>query len=338
MEKKKIAIFGATGLIGTYTAVHLKALGYDVIAIGKRKGDNGFFNDHGMQYHSVDIANSSDFSKLPANVWSVINFAGMMPASMKGYTPQLYIDSVLSGTLNVLNYCVYAKAEKIIFSHSTADSKYLYGKTPIPSDIVKKFPLADDHSVYAICKNAAVDLIEHFYYRNGLKRFILRLPTIYAYHPNPYFYVDGERKMQAWRFIIKQAQIGETIEIWGDPARAKEIVYVKDFTQIIQKCIESHSDGGVYNVGRGVGVTLEEQVRGIIDVFSKPGNMSKITYRPDRPNTNEFIKDISKTKAELGYQPMYNYHDLLVDIKKHMEEEPFKLLWGGEDEYEKAIN
>jgi len=334
METKTIVIFGATGTVGVYTAVHLKELGYNVIAVGKRNNDNNFFNSHGMQYYSVDIANPNDFAKLPTdNIYTVINFAGVMPASMKCYTPQLYIDSVLSGTLNVLNYCISAKAEKIVFSHSTADSKYLYGKNPIPSDIVKKFPLTGDHSVYSICKNAAVDLIEHFYHQNGLKRFVLRLPTIYAYHPNPYFYVDGEKRMIAYRFIMEQAMKGETIEIWGDHTKAKEIVYVKDFTQIIQKCIKSPLDGGVYNVGRGVGVTLDEQVKGIINVFSNPNNISKIVYRPDKPNTNEFINDISKTQTELDYQPTYDYQNLLLDFKKNMEEEPFKALWGSRNDY-----
>jgi len=334
MNTKTIIIFGATGTVGVYTAIHLKELGYNVIAVGKRNNDNNFFNAYGIQYYSVDITNPNDFSKLPNdNIYSVIHFAGIMPATMKGYIPQIYIDSVLSGTLNVLDYCINVKVEKIIFSHSTADSKYLYGKNPIPSDIVKKFPLTGDHSVYAICKNAAVDLIEHYYHQYGLKRFILRLPTIYAYHPNPYFYVDGQRRMIAYRFIIQQAIKGETIEIWGDPTKAKEIVYVKDFTQIIQKCIESPLDGGVYNVGRGIGVTLDEQIKGIIDVFSKPNNKSKIVYDPDKSDTNEFINDISKTKTELGYQPMYNYYDLLVDFKTNMQEEPFKLLWGSKSDY-----
>lgn len=34
--------FGATGNLGAYVALHLKAVGYDVIAVGHRKNDNGF--------------------------------------------------------------------------------------------------------------------------------------------------------------------------------------------------------------------------------------------------------------------------------------------------------
>lgn len=40
------------------------------------------------------------------------------------------------------------------------------------------------------------------------------------------------------------------------------------------------------------------------------------------------MNDISKTMHELGYVPQYDYHSLLLDYKKYMENEP--LLYYGE--------
>ena len=53
----KIILFGATGLVGAYTAIHLKENGYDVVAVGHRKSDNGFFKENGIDYFSLDIRN-----------------------------------------------------------------------------------------------------------------------------------------------------------------------------------------------------------------------------------------------------------------------------------------
>lgn len=39
---RTIVVFGATGKVGCYTALHLQEKGYKVIAVGKRKSDNGF--------------------------------------------------------------------------------------------------------------------------------------------------------------------------------------------------------------------------------------------------------------------------------------------------------
>ena len=40
---KKVVVFGATGTIGAYATMELKKAGYEVIAIGRRRSDNGFF-------------------------------------------------------------------------------------------------------------------------------------------------------------------------------------------------------------------------------------------------------------------------------------------------------
>ena len=332
----KIIVFGATGTIGAYSTMYFKDIGYDVIAVGKRESDNGFFAINGIPYYSVDISNKNDFSKLEAieQVDIILHLAGVMPAAMKGYEPRKYIDSIVIGTLNVLNFALKTHVKKIIFSQSRADSNYLMGKKPIPSDIVKKFPLTGDHAVYSICKNAAVDMIEHYYYQYKLKRFILRLPTIYAYHPNKYFYVDGIKKTIAYRLIMDKAMKGEDVEIWGDPSKAKEIVYIDDALQLFEKCVISEMDGGMYNLGGPAAVSLEEQIKGIVDVFSISGVKSKIIYCPDKPDAREFVNDISKTHHDLGYEPRYDYNSLLLAFKKEMELQRFKGLWGEERDYD----
>lgn len=331
----KIIIFGATGTVGVYTSLKLKETGYDVCAVGRRKSDNGFFGDYSIPYFSVNVVDKNQFDVLPQeDVDCVIHYAGAMPARMKGYYPQEYIDTIITGTLNVLEYTRKVAAKKIVFTQSISDCFWMVkDAAPIPADIWRKFPLNNDHSVYVIAKNAAVDLIEHYFVKYGIRRFILRLPTIYLYHPDPYYYVNGEKREMFYRMFIDKAISGEPIEIWGDASKVKEIVYVKDFVQIVEKCIESQLDGGFYNVGEDECVSLEDQVRGIVDVFGEEGRKSIITYRSDMPDPSEFVFDISKTKKELGYIPKFNYKESLVDFKHEMETNPFEKLWGKEKDY-----
>jgi len=183
---EKVIVFGATGSIGAYVAMHLKNVGYEVHAVGRRRSDNGFFALNGMNYYSCDIKNTDDFLQLPTDVDCIIHLAGAMPAHMKGYDPYEYVNSVIIGSLNVLEYARRARCKKIIFSQSVSDVLYLFGsQRPIQDDVERKSPLTGDHAVYSISKNAAVNLIEHYYAEYGIKRYILRLPTIYHYHPNP---------------------------------------------------------------------------------------------------------------------------------------------------------
>lgn len=331
---KKVIVFGATGTLGAHITVDLQQKGYQVYAVGQRKSDNGFFIDYQIPYYSVDVADIKQFSQLPqTGIDAVLHFAGALPASMEGYAPHKYIDSIVKGTLNVLEYTRHCGAPKIIFPQSLFDISYLFGsKTPILPDAVRKAPMTGDHAVYVIAKMAAVDLIEHYYCLYGIKRFILRLPRIYMFHPNPYTYTDGVKCMISDRYLIDQAIKGETIEIWGDPKRLLETICVKDFLQIVEKCVESTLDGGIYNVGSG-GSTLEERIQGIIEVFSPKEHPSAIVYCPEKRNSQQFVLDIRKTMDELGYIPQYNWIQYLVDFKRDMEIQPFKKLWGESCEY-----
>ena len=305
-----------------------------MIAVGRRSNDNGFFAHNGMKYVSLDITDKGSFNSLPQEgVYAVVHLAGAIPARMKGYCPQTYIDSVLTGTLNVLDYCVSVSADRIVFAQSVADVSYLYGNNAIiPADVEQRFPLNDDHSVYSICKNAAVNLIEHYYAKFGLKRFVLRFPNIYVYHPNPFYFFDGEKKWQSYRLLIERAKKGLPIELWGNPELQRDIVYVKDCVQIIVKSLSAEVEGGMYNVGTGIGTTMREQIEGIIEVFSPTNRRSSIIERPEKPDTASYIMDVSKTVNDMGYKPQYDYTSYLLDMKKEMEIEPFRDLWGrGQD-------
>ena len=332
---KRVIVFGATGNLGANISIYLHNIGYEVIAVGHRKNDNGFFADHGIKYYSVDIEKESDFKILPVdNIYAVLHFAGMLPAVMEGFSATPYIQSIIQGTLNVLEYTRTVGADRIIFPQTLFDIRHLFGsKTPIPADSQRQVP-EGDHWMYVIAKNAACDMIEHYYNNFGIKRFIFRLSRIYLYHPNPYTFTDGKKVLVSDRALIYKAIKGEPIEVWGDPYRVLETISIYDFLRIIEKALVAVVDGGIYNVGSG-GTTLEERVRGIVDVFSPKNNKSEISYCPEKPNGTQFVLDITKTKIELGYEPKFSWYDYLVKFKKEMEIQPFAKLWGREEDYYK---
>jgi len=340
-ENKKIIVFGATGTLGAPIALHLSKAGYDIIAVGHRKEDNGFFEDMGIPYFSVDITNYNNFKVLPTdNIYAIVNFAGMLPASMEGYDGNSYLTSIIQGTYNILEYARLAGADRILFPQSLFDVSYLFGsKVPIPADSVRKAPLKGDHAVYVIAKNAAVDLIEHYYQVYGIKRFVIRLSRIYLYHPNPYTFIDGKKVMVSDRFLIYRAMQGKDIELWGDPYRLLETICIEDFLQIIERAIVANVEGGIYNVGSG-GSTLKERIEGIVEVFSPADRPSKIIYAPEKRSAQQFVLDIRKTIWELGYQPQFTWKKYLINFKEAMKAQRFSLIWGKESDYisEEEIN
>lgn len=328
---KKIIVFGATGHLGAYTVDYMKDKidldKYEIIAVGRKK--TNFYLKQGIQYYQVDVTNEGQFKNLPKdNIYAVVCFVGIMPAAMEGYNPYKYVNVNVAGILNILEYCKKNKVDRILFMQTEADLSGHWEKNVIlKPNMPRSFSYKGNYSLYIITKCTAVDLIESYYQNYGLKRFIFRLPTVYHYRPDPYFYKNGKKEMLAYRKLIKQAMDGEPIEMWGDPTLSKDIVYVKDFAQMVYKAILTDKDGGVYNVGTGKTTSLKEQIEGIIEVFSPKNKKSVIIPRPDMPDSRSFTMDITNAKEDLGYEPKYNYINYLKDFKKEMELNRFAELW-----------
>ena len=134
------------------------------------------------------------------------------------------------------------------------------------------------------------------------------------------------------RLLVERARRGDPLEIWGDPDRLLETCAMPDFLQIVEKCVESDTDGGIFNIGSG-GSTLEERIRGIVEVFSPVDTPSTVSYAPEKRNAMQFVLDIAKTKEQLGYQPQYSWKDYCIWFENERKLQRFAKLWGTEQDY-----
>ena len=323
---KNIIVFGASGDTGQYFVKYFlnqyQDSEYQIIATGTRM--TNCFEKMNVPYYQVDITKKNDFLKLPQEVYAVVDLAGMMPARMRGYDPYKYIDVNIIGNLNILEYCRHTGADRILFAQSFGDIKDYGEENPLLTvSLPRKFSFTSDHTIYVMSKNFAVDMIENYHQMYGLKRFIFRLPTIYLYSPIDTFYVNGEQRKIGYRILIDKAIAGEPIEVWGNPNRVKDMVYVKDFCQMLYKALFVERNSGYYNVGTGVGTSLLDQIKGMIEVFGQEGKKSQIIMCPEKPNAPQYIMDISPAIKELGYEPKYDYLNMLRDFKKEMQQQQF---------------
>jgi len=324
----KILVIGATGSTGLYLVDYLNDnSNYHIVATGNKKRNTEIYKTRDIEYISLDVTCRAEFKKLPDNIDIVVLLAGLAPSRVKGYDPYIYFDINTIGTLNTLEYCRINHIKKIIFAQSHSDvAGYWNTGEYIKSDVIQKLNYKGDHAVYVISKTAACQLIEHYHQDYGIQSIIFRMPTIYCYWPDDTYYINGEKTTMAYLGFIKKAIKGEAIEIWGDPTIPKDIIYIKDFIQLVENAIISKTAQGIYNAGTGIPTTLEEQIKGIIEVFSDPNNKSVIIYRPDKPSQISYLYDISKAEKELNYKVKYPYIVSLKDMKREMQNPWFKIL------------
>lgn len=333
--KNKVLVLGATGHLGAYTALHLKNCGYEIVAVGHRASDNGFFASKDIRYiGNFALENEESYFNLPKDIDAVVHLAGTMPAHADA-SPMPYVQSIIVGMVNLCEWLKNSTVcKRVIFNTTPSDVCAFFGSAvPVPDDAPRSFPKdGGDHAVYAIAKTAAVDILESYKYSAGISSCVFRHLTVYGYQPNPFYAVNGVKKMLPWRFILEKAANGERVEIWGDPLRKKELLYIKDFTKAIECALRTDADG-IFNLSGDRPYTLEEQIDGIIEVFSPCDNKSKKIYLPNKPNTPQNLLDSTKARTQLNWIPAYSWAQALEDMKKEMETEPFAGLWGKSSDF-----
>ncbi len=318
--KKKIIIFGATGNVGSYLFKYATEFfdseEYEVIASGRRKTD--FFTKRGYKYYPVDLTKGEELEMLPTeNVYAVMLLASEIPSYMEKYDASKYINSIIIGGYNVLEFCRKNQVNRILYTQTVFDIS-LYPHEVLAPDLKPNFSYTGDHAMYVIAKNTMLEMMEHYWQEYGLKKFVFRLPTIYSYSPYPYYFPKGIKTKRPVYLMIEKAMNSEPLEIYGDGSYAKDMVHVYDFSQELCKAVEAKVEGGLYNIGTGIPVTIEEQIRTIVDVFSPKDNPSPIFYRRDKTCSGGFLMDITNARKDLGYVPKYNCRALFEDYKYEM--------------------
>lgn len=329
-----VIVMGATGFIGLYTVEQLLLSGKQVVATGRNQAIGAKLEAMGAAFVPLDITKPDDFAKLPTDgVEGVIVLAGLLPANSTADLQEddnaaEYFEVNVIGLINVLEWCRKHGVRKVISSCSYSDVSGAWGKGyPIAEDEPRDFKFTGDHAVYVISKNAANDVMEYYNQQHGMQCACFRFPPVYGVGPHGTILVNGKPYKSGIQTFIEKAQAGEDIELWGDPNISRDIIYVKDVARAYEMALESEGTLGLYNMTSGVGLTLEDQARAVIDVFSE-GKESQIAYRPDMPNnTSSFLYSMEKAERDFGFVPEYrDYHAMMEDYKREMESGRFDFL------------
>lgn len=327
---KKIIIFGVTGNVGSYVykyaREYFRGKGFEVIGSGRRQTD--FFEKRGIPYVPVDLTRAEEFDRLPQeDVYAVIDLAAVIPSYMTNYDPSRYIQANIIGSYNMLEYCRKVHADRILFSTTVFDISLSAGPgIVLKPDTPQNFSYSGDHAVYVISKNTAIELMKHYQAEYGLKHFVFRFPTIYNYSSYHYYFPNGVKTKRPVYTMIENAMAGRPVELWGDPNYSKDMVHVYDCAQMLCKAVECDREEGLYNVGTGIPVTMQQQIETIIKVFSPEDHPSEIIYRPDKKSGGGFLMDVTNAKEELGYEPQYDVLKLFQNYKEEMAVDRFKEL------------
>jgi len=307
MTMKKFLITGGAGFIGSHLVDRL--LTTDVERIEVIDDFNDFYDpsikraniaehvkDPRHNISEIDIRNRAALEQL----FEINNFdcvvhlaarAGVRPSLAE---PQLYSETNINGTLNLLEVARQSNVDQFVFGSSSS----VYGiNAKVP--FTEEDPIRQPISPYAATK-AAGELLCHTYsHLYGLRCVCLRFFTVYGPRQRPDLAIHKFAKLITNR---------KPIPVFGDGTTRRDYTYIDDIIDGVMAAINyKQTNYEVINLGESRTVDLNE----LISLLETELDMHvRIDRQPPQPgDVPQTFADISKARALLGYDPKTQIED-----------------------------
>lgn len=228
----------------------------------------------------------------------IVNFAAESHVDRSIRNPQVFIETNVLGTTNLLNIAKDVKIEKFV----QVSTDEIYGSLGETGYFTEETPL-DPNSPYSASK-AAADLIALSYFETfGLDVSITSCSNNYG----PYQFPE-----KLIPLMVTNAMEGKDLPIYGDGLNVRDWLHVEDHCQAIDLVLRQGRAGEVYNIGGHNERTNNQIVELIVDKLGVSKDL--ITYVEDRlGHDRRYAIDPTKIETELGWKPKYTFDTGIVE-------------------------
>src|ERR1700754_666146 len=163
----KVLVTGASGHLGSATVNHLKAHGHHVYGIDVITS--------ATTHELIDIKDKLSVDKVTAGFDAIIHTAALHGKHYElNYPREAFIESNITGTLNLLNACIKNNVSRFLYTSTTS----IYGSALIDAEKavwVDELLVEKPRDIYDITKQTAEQLCKDFFYKEGLQTSVYRV-------------------------------------------------------------------------------------------------------------------------------------------------------------------
>ncbi|MFH0756067.1 MAG: NAD-dependent epimerase [Bacteroidota bacterium] len=329
---KKVLVTGAAGFIGFHLSRRLLELGYQVTGLDvindyydvelkyARLEQLGISRDELSYNQQISSQTSSNYKFIRLKLEDreaifalfahskfevVVNLAAQAGVRYSLTHPQVYIDSNITGFLNILEACRYHPVQNLIYASSSS----VYGLNKLmPFQVNSNV----DHpvSLYATSKKCN-ELMAHTYsHLFGVPTIGLRFFTVYG---------PWGRPDMALFIFTKAILEGKPIQVFNHGQMERDFTYVDDIVGGIERMVPrppvldkrwdpSHPDPSgssapykIYNIGNSSPVKLTRFIESLEKSLGKSAEKLLMPMQPG--DVEKTWADVSALKKDYGYNP-----------------------------------
>ena len=298
----RILVTGGAGFIGNCFIRHIlrKYPNYKVYNLdsltyaGNIENLNDIKDNPNYQFVHGNICDKKLVRDLISQVDCVVNFAAESHVDRSITEPEIFIETNVQGTLNLLQASKEIGIERFLqvstdeVYGSLGATGYFYETTPI-----------QPNSPYSASK-ASADLLVRAYYET------YKLPVLTTRCSNNYGPYQYPEKLIP--FFVSLLLKGEKVPVYGDGLNVRDWLYVYDHCEAIDVVLHKGKIGEIYNIGGHNEKTNMEITNLVLSAMGK--DESSIKYVEDRlGHDKRYAIDNTKIQTELGWEPSVTFEE-----------------------------
>jgi UDP-glucuronate 4-epimerase len=299
-------VTGAAGFIGSRVAELLLDAGHSVTGIDNLNDAYDVRVKHyrlarlmtrpSFSFHQLDISQRGDIetlaesavrnSQFSTHVDAIINLAARAGVRQSVENPWVYIDTNVTGTLNLLELCRQWSIPKFILASTSS----IYGADaplPTPEEADSNRPL----QAYAASKKGAEALCHVYHHLYGIDVSIYRFFTVYG--------PAGRPDMSMFRFTQWISE-GLPVRLNGDGEQSRGFTYVDDIARGVILGLKPLGYE-IINLGGHETITMNQLIQMLEE---RIGKKAQVIHLP--VNATEMLANwanVDKARRLLGWQP-----------------------------------
>jgi UDP-glucuronate 4-epimerase len=298
-------VSGAAGFIGAAVSEMLLADGHTVVGVDDM---NEAYDLRVKEYrlerlraspcftfHKIDISDPEAVTQVTISNTkfdAIINLAARVGVRASTENPWVYVQTNVTGTLNLLEICRRYGIKKFIIASTSS----VYGGNPplpTPESADSDHPLQP----YAASKKGAELMCHSYHHLYGIDVSVLRYFTVYG--------PAGRPDMSMFRFVQWISE-GRPVRINGDGKQSRGFAYVED---IAQGTIAALRPLGyeVINLGGREVIAINELVKILEKTIGRKARIEHYPAHPADVLTNQ--ADVTRAKRLLSWEPQVSIEE-----------------------------
>jgi dTDP-glucose 4,6-dehydratase len=311
---QKVLITGGAGFIGANFVHYLLKVEPEVHIVnldaltyaGSLENLKGLPDPSRHTFVHGDICDAELVNRLMRehDIDTIVHFAAETHVDRSILGPAPFIQTNVIGTFTLLEAARQTwggEGSEKRFHHVSTDE--VFGSLSSDDPAFQEITPYDPRSPYSASKASSDHLVRAYFHTYDLPITISNCSNNYG----PYQFPE-----KLIPLVILNAIQNKPLPIYGDGKQIRDWLYVVDHCEAIYRVLVDGKFGETYNIGGGnqpYNIALVNEICAILDDL-QPASVSYatlITHVTDRPgHDRRYAMDISKIKAELGWQPRHD--------------------------------